>query len=306
MANFFGNKKIFALLISIIVLAAVMGYTLKDRPYPTWSERFVRDSFSLVQQLLYKPAIATAGFFENLRQMYYIYEENKALKESLDQFAQVTAELNQLRYENEQLRKMLDVKSTLTDYQLRIAEVVARSPDRWNETLIIDKGSKDGIKPNMAVITPKGLIGRIQSVSNFSSQVELISDIERTNLISAVIQGKTYVYGVVEGFDPKSGYLIMRKIPLQSEIKEKELVITSGLGGVMPSGLVIGEVAKITTGDYGLTKTAYIKPSADLYQIEKVFVVERAFTAPIEIPPAQPVQPEGQPQPSANQGKVGG
>lgn len=285
MSNFFMKRRLLALLTSLIVLITMMGITLKERPFPTWPERFVQDSFSFIQGLVYKPAFAVAGFFENIEAFYMIFEENKALKKNLEQFAQITADLNEMKLENEQLRKMLEAKeSKLSDYKLRMAEVVARSPDRWNHTLIIDKGQKDGISPNMAVITPEGYIGRIQSVSNFSSQVELVTDIERGNHIGAIIQGQEHIYGVVEGYDPRKNLLIMRKIPMQSEITQKQMVITSGLGGTIPKGLVLGEVISVTTDDQFLTKDAHVRPTANLNQLEKVFVVERSYIAPTEIP----------------------
>lgn len=303
MSNFFVKRRLLALLISLIALVTMMGITLKDRPYPTWPERFVRDSFSFIQEIVYKPAFAVAGFFESIHDIYNVYEENKALKQNLQQFAQTTADLNELKLENQQLRKMLDAKeSKLSDYKLRLAEVVARSPDRWNHTMIIDKGTKDGIQPNMAVITPEGYIGRIQSVSNFSSQVELVTDIERGNHIGGIVQGKEHIYGVLEGYDPKNNLLIMRKIPMQADIQPKNLVITSGLGGTIPRGLVLGEVVSVKTDDQFLTKDAYIKPNANLNQLEKVFVVERSFVAPMEIPvPVIPGSPADK-----NQGAVGG
>ncbi|RXT14721.1 rod shape-determining protein MreC [Ammoniphilus sp. CFH 90114] len=293
MSNFFVKRRLLLLLISLIVLVTTMGITLKDRPVPTWPERFVRDSLAFVQSIVYKPAFAVAGFFESIKDVYVVYEENKALKQNLKQFAQITADLNELKLENEQLRKMLEAEqSKLSDYKLRIAEVVARSPDRWNHTLIIDKGTKDGISPNMAVITPEGYIGRIQSVSHFSSQVELVTDIERGNHIGAIIQGDERIYGVVEGYDPKNNLLIMRKIPMQSVIEPKQMVITSGLGGTIPKGLVLGEIVSVRTDEQFLTKDAYIRPSANLNQLEKVFVVERSLIAPTEIPvPALPGLP---------------
>lgn len=283
----------------------MMGVTVKDRPSPTWPERVVRDSFAFAQGLVYKPAIAVAGFFESLRDISRVYEENQALKEELSRMNQLTAELNELRMQNEQYREMLDAKeSKLSDYELKIAEVVARSPDRWNHTLIIDKGSQDGIKPNMAVITPRGYIGRVQSVSKHSSQVELVTDIEHGNHIGAVSQGEEPVYGVVEGYDQKNNLLIMRKIPLQAKIEPSQLVITSGLGGTIPRGLVLGEVVSVKTDDQYLTKDAYIKPSANFNQLERVFVVERSFVPPDEI--SVPDYPPGAFVPAENEDAEGG
>lgn len=303
MSNFFIKRRLLALLLSLIVLVIIMGITLKERPVPSWPERFVRDSFSFVQQLVYKPAFAVAGFFRNINDMYQIYDENKELKKNLEQFTQVTADLNELKLENQQLRKMLDAReSKLSTYKLRMAEVIARSPDRWNHTLVVDKGSSDGIKANMAVITPEGYIGRIQSVSNYSSQVELVTDIERGNHIGAIVQGNEHIYGVIEGFDPKNNQLIMRKIPMQADIKPKQIVITSGLGGTIPKGLVLGEVVSVKTDDQFLTKDAFIKPYANLQQAEKVFIVERSFIPPDAVTPPDTGTPPTTPAPSGGQG----
>lgn len=278
-----------------------------DRPVPTWPERIIRDSFAFTEGLIYKPAVSVAGFFESIQDIYQVYEENKALKQNLQQLTQVMAELNEYKLENEQFRKLLQAKeSKLSDYSLKIAEVVARSPDRWNHTLIIDRGMKDGVQPNMAVVTPEGYIGRIQSVSNYSAQVELVTDIERGNHIGAVVQANEPVYGVVEGYDPKNNWLIMKKIPLQSQIATKQLVITSGLGGIIPRGLVLGEIVSVKTDDQFLTKDAYIRPSANLNLLEKVFVVERSFLPPTEIPVPNAVPGSSSPSSTKEKPQGGG
>lgn len=277
LSNFFGNKRLFILLFSLILLVILMGLTVGERSNPSWPEKFVRDTVALAQGVLYKPANAISGLFENVKRMYNIYEENRILKANLDRLAQLSAEVKRLQSENERLRDLLDAKSNYNDYKLSFAEVIGRSPDRWNNVIIIDRGEKDGIKPGMAVMTAKGMIGRIQSVSNFSSQVELLSDIERGSYISAVVQGNNEIYGVIEGYQPKQNYLVMRKIPLGAGVEEKQMIITSGLGDpAIPSGLVIGEVVKVGLGDYGLTQEAFIKPSADFYRLSQVFVVERS------------------------------
>lgn len=274
MSNFFGNKRLFVLLLSIIMLISLMGITLGERPDPSLPEKFVRDTTGFAQSLLYKPAREISQFFDHVQQMYRVYEENQILKANLDRLAQLSAEVKRLENDNRRLREMLDAKSRLNQYKLRMAEVVARSPDRWNNVLTIDLGSKDGIKAGMAVITPQGMIGRVQSVAHFSSQVELLSDIERGNYVSVIVQDNEEIYGILEGYDPKFNRLIMRKIPLGAEIKEKQTVVTSGWGGTIPPGIIIGEVTTVMPGEYGLTQIAYIRPSADFYRLHEVFVVE--------------------------------
>lgn len=241
----------------------------------------------MVQGIFYRPAQAFSRFIQEVGNAYNVYEENRSLKASLDQYAQVTAELRSVTADNDKLRALLQAKTNLHDYQFRFAEVVARSSDNWNNVITIDKGLKNGIKKDMAVITAKGMIGSVQSVSNFSSTVELLTNFERSNRISAYILAeqtvngaKTYhnVAGVIEEYDPRERLLIMRKIPWGQKIEAKQQVITSGLGGVIPRILPIGYVVRVEPDDLGLTQTAYIQPSADFSQLDQVMVVERAFT----------------------------
>lgn len=304
--SFFGNKRLIIVLVGLVLLISVVGFTSRERDRLTWPEMFFKDAFSVVQGIFYRPAQAVSGFFQEVDEAYSVYEENKALKASLDQYARLTAELHDAKAENERLREALHATESLKLYQLRFAEVVARNPDTWNNVITIDKGLKHGIKKDMAVITAKGMIGRVQSVANFSSSVELLTSYERRNHISADIQTQqvvngvtTYrnVSGVVEEYDPQERLLIMRKIPWGLKIEEKQQVVTSGLGGVIPRNLPIGYIVRVVPDDYGLTQTAYLQPSADFSQLNEVMVVERNFT----------ISPNGEviPQQSSNQPAAG-
>lgn len=269
------------IIIGIILLIGIMGATMKERPFPSWPEIFIRDSLSTVQGMLYKPTQGTTEILTKLTHFYNIYNENKALKANLDRYAQVSAELEQIKGENERMRSMLGIRDTkLKDYKILTAEVIQRTPDRWNHMITISKGSNDGIKPNMAVVSSKGdLIGRVSSVSTFSSNVELLMDIEKGNYISASIPGTAPIYGMIEGYvmQKDQGFLIMKKVPKQVKLTKGAYVTTSGMGEVMPQGLMIGVVDSWTDGDYGLTQTVYVRPLANFYQIEQVFVIEKKF-----------------------------
>jgi rod shape-determining protein MreC len=311
--SFFGNKRLIIVLVGLVLLISVVGFTSRERASLTWPEMFLKDTFSVVQGLFYRPAQALSAFLKEVGNAYNVYQENRALKASLDQYAQVTAELRWYKEENERLRAALDAKNNLHDYQFRFAEVIARNSDNWNNVLTIDKGMKHGIKKDMAVMTPKGLIGRVQSVANFSATVELLTDIERRDHISAYIyseqkvDGKTThhpVPGVIEEYDSSQGLLIMRKIPWGEKIEPKQQVVTSGLGGVIPRNLPIGYVVRVEPDDYGLTQIAYIQTSADFSQINEVMVVERAVTLTPsgDIVPTSQVNRAGEPvSPAASQ-----
>ncbi|GAE27676.1 rod shape-determining protein MreC [Halalkalibacter wakoensis JCM 9140] len=280
MPSFFSNKKLIILLVSIIILVALIGYSRMDREQVTGPEQVVRDAVGWVQTIFMKPAYAVSGFFENVRDIRRIYEENQLLKARLEEYAQISVERNLLRNENETFKEMLELDESLNDYLMRSAVVIHRSPDRWTEYIGLNKGSDDGIEPNMGVIDSKGgLIGKVKQVSEFSSRIQLLSDNDRTNRVSAMISMDQPEYGFIEGYDVDTGLLIMRKIDIEAEIEENQMVMTSGKGGVYPSGLLIGEIVYVEPDEYGLTQNAYIEPTADFYALDYVYIIERTSTS---------------------------
>lgn len=277
MPQFFLNKKLILLLISIIVLVALIGFSLRDKENVSWPEQFVKDTTGFVQQIFHTPAQFITNVIEDLRDLQNTYEENEKLKARLDEYVSINTEVQELRKENQELREILKKTDDLGDYAAIQATIIGRNPDRWQETIIINKGSLHGIEKNMAVITSKGLIGKIKSSNQFTSSVQLISTLDPKNRISALIQGEENVYGLIEGYDDETKMLLLKKIPYDVEIEVGGNVITSGLGGVFPKELPIGTVEDVVVDQYGLTQTAYVKPYADLYDISNVIVVNPSY-----------------------------
>ncbi|OIJ10267.1 rod shape-determining protein MreC [Anaerobacillus arseniciselenatis] len=276
MPQFFSNKRLIVLLVSIILLVALIGYSMSDRRSLTWPEQFMKDSVGWVQSTFNKPAHYVAGLFENLDEMRNLYEENRILKAHLDDYAQIAVEVNVLRRQNDQLKEALDIEESLFDHELKPALVIHRSPDRWNEFIGVNKGEQHGVEVDMAVITSKGLVGKVNNVSQFTSTVQLLTDHDRTNRISAMVDAEdTEVYGFIEGYDEQTGALMLRKIEADAKIEVGQTVITSGLGGIFPKGLLIGEVMSVEADEYGLTKNAYIEPSASFHNLDYVLIVKR-------------------------------
>lgn len=250
---------------------------MSDRRALSWPEQVVMDTVGSVQSAFSRPAHFVAGFFDNINDMRNLYEENQVLKSHLDDFASLQVEVNQLRRRNEELESAVDLQDDLhlMDYTVRSALVIHRSPDRWNEQVGINKGAQDGIEENMAVMTSGGLIGKIDQVSQFSSSIQLLSDQDVTNRISAMVDADESVYGFIEGIDHENGYLQFTKIDIDVDLETGQTVSTSGLGGVFPEGLVIGEIVDYENDEFGLTQTAYVEPSANYYHLDYVMVIER-------------------------------
>ncbi|MCM3704432.1 MULTISPECIES: rod shape-determining protein MreC [Cytobacillus] len=281
MPQFFLNKRLIILLVSIIILVALIGFSLKDRENLTWPEQFLKDTTGFIQNAVSSPVNYVAGFFENVEDLQNTYKENKDLKTRLDELARLESEVQRLKKDNTELREILDKKDSLSEFEPKQATVIGRNPDRWHEMLIINKGKNAGIEPNMAVITSKGLIGKVKSSNTFTSTVQLLSSMDPTNRISAKIQaGENNFFGLIEGYDKEKGLLLLKRIPYDAKVKKDQNVITSGLGGVFPESLPIGKVVDVVPDEFGLTQTAYVKPGADFYDIGHVMVVKRGALQP--------------------------
>ena len=281
MPQFFLNKRLIVLLVSIIVLVALIGFSLRERSKVTWPEQFVKDTTGWFQSLVSKPVHFFAGLGENLQDLTNTYEENKELKARLDRLVNLESQVQELKQDNEDLRDVLGEKKTLRDYEPIPASVIARNPDRWHEMIIIDKGSKNGIEQNMAVVTAKGLIGKIKTVNQFSSTVQLLSAMDPKNRISVTIQGDDKIFGFVQGFDSQKKLLMVKSIPTGTKVEKGQTVITSGLGGVFPAGLLVGKVVDVKPDQYGLNQTALVKPGANFYNINNVLVISRILPQPV-------------------------
>jgi len=277
--QFFLNKRLILLLVCIIILVALIGFSLQDRDKLSRPEMFVKDSVGWVQSALHRPTQYLVGVFQNIKDIQYTYEENKLLKERLDEFVQLQTEVQRLEKDNQSLREVLDKTESLTDFNKIQATVIARNPDLWEENITVNKGSQHGVEANMAVITAKGLIGKVKHAAPYTSTVQLLSSSDRSNRISAYVQGEKNRYYTIEGYDKTNGTLLLRNIPNDAEIEPGQQVLTSGLGGVFPSGLQIGEITEVVPDDNGLTRTAFVKPAADFYDIDHVIVVERTIAS---------------------------
>ncbi|AXN37734.1 rod shape-determining protein MreC [Peribacillus butanolivorans] len=274
MPQFF-NKKLLLLLVSIIVLVALIGFSLREREELTWPEKFLKDTTGWVGNVFNKPVSGITGFVGDLKDLQHTYDENKKLKARLDEYVLLKTQVQDLKEENEELRDNLGKEDDLRKYSPIQATVIGRNPERWHEMLTINKGKRNGVEKNMAVITSTGLVGKVKVATDFTASVQLLSSIDKANRVSAIIQGKDKAFGLIEGFDDEKNLLLMKRIPYDKKIKKNSLVITSGYGGIFPKGLPIGKVVDVKVDQYGLNQTAYIEPSTDFYDINNVMVVKR-------------------------------
>jgi len=195
--------------------------------------------------------------------------ENKRLHRKL---IRLSAELNNLKEtksENQRLQKLLGIKPSIR-YKSISCRIIARNAGTWFKSLIIDRGTKSGIRPNMPVISAEGVIGRTITCGKNASTVLLVTDVNSS--IGGIIQN-TRTPGLVEG--QGTNECIFTYISKKADMPSGSYVVTSGLGAIFPKGLLIGETGKVNMDSQNLYKTAKIKLSADIDRLEEVTVIER-------------------------------
>lgn len=260
----------------------VMGFSLGQRKNLSWPENFLRDTTGFVQNLFYKPAGYVAGLFQDIGNLHDLAEENKQLKILAAQYARDKAQYNFIEAENVRLmdlNEFTEAQKLIYHYEYHIAQVLSLNAEPGNSTLVINLGSKDGVKLNMSVISVDGLVGVVSNVSNFTSTVKLMTmmDINDPNSqppIAATALGKEgKIFGMIESYDHQTGMLMMNKIPAGSPLVEGDTIISSGIGGLYPRGLTIGTVESVKIGEFGLTSTAIVKPLAGFQDWKELIVV---------------------------------
>lgn len=193
--------------------------------------------------------------------------ENERLKKEIDSLKQKINAVEEVYLENRRLKNLLSFKQN-SSYSLVASRVIARDPSNWSSVIVIDKGKRHGIKSSAAVITERGLVGKVIEVGDTTSKIMLITD---PNLgVSALLQrsrGEGLVSGTLQNL------LIMRYLSPDIDIKVSDIVITSGLSQIYPKGIIIGKVIEIGTEFSGLSRYAVIKPEVKFSSLEEVLVV---------------------------------
>ena len=262
--------------ILIIILLIIFSFTLKEDRKLNPVESFLRDTLSYAEKIVTYPFSYITTKTREYNKLKDVNEENDILETSLDRIDAIETENVELRRQIDALKNELNIDYTLTDYEYLSATVTSRSVGYWYNTITINKGSYNGIKKDMVVINGKGLIGRVIKTSTFTSDVRLITTSETNNKISVHISnGDNNLYGLINNYDYSKNLLEVEGISNTKDVDIGDFVYTSGLGGIFPSGILIGSVSEITTDSYDLAKIIKVKPSADFSNINYVSVLKR-------------------------------
>jgi len=271
----FHNKKLRIALIVIVLLTGFLtlaSNTVQVRENPTFLEKGLRIAASPFQSSFHAIHNGIDGIGSYFADKKALEAENKKLREQVDALHHQVARLEETQLENIRLKELLDYKKGMDKaYQLQLAETIAKKNNNLQYMITINKGSEDGVTAGMTVMNHYGLIGRVSSVLSGSAEVLLLPDHE--SAVGARVKSTREALGVVEGDGTSTGNLQMIHLQHDADIFVGDEVITSGLDGVFPADIPIGEVTAIQYDANGLTKTAYITPYVNFFQLEEVFVM---------------------------------
>lgn len=208
------------------------------------------------------------GFFETVETLQ---AENEELKQKNKELEQKITELEIIRAENNTLKEYSKITDTFTEYNIVPATIISRDITNINNVIVINVGTNDGIEKNMAVVTVDGLVGHIISVTDDSSKVQLI--IDTANTVSALISNNrepVICRGILEELNTlKAVY-----ISTEANISKGDKLETSGMGGIYPKGIQIGEIKEVIQTKNITDRYATIQTSVDFSKLEYVGVLK--------------------------------
>lgn len=262
---------IFTLSFGFFVLLSIIQSTtpgvVNDRGYAFFQ--------LLTSSLVQRPLFDFTKWSQDVASFWRLQDENDAYRKEFELIALYQAKLAEAYREIEALKALNDLKLSYSEYSLINSKILARSGEVYSHVLDIDVGTNDGVEINDAVISAKGLVGKILEVQDYRSTVLLLSTENSMNKLAVKIQvdaAKT-AEAILEKYDPNEGVYLLKLIDTQSSINPGMKVISSGLGGYFPSGLLVGEISEVETLANAIGLKIKVKPSVDFYHLDYLAVV---------------------------------
>jgi len=269
---------IFIVLLLLFALV-LMSMRVKQRKGVELLDALLMETSFPFQRAVHFVVQAVQGTFQRYIFLVNLEKENRVLREKIARLQEENRRTSEIRLANERLRHLLQFRENNFPSMIG-AEVIGRDPSFWFKSVMIDKGESDGVKKGMAVISPAGVIGQVLKIAPHYATVLLITDYN--SAVDCIVE-RSRAKAIIEG---KGENRCQMKYLLRAEdVAVGDVVVTSGLGGNFPKGLMVGEVKKVDKKGHGVFQYAELVPSVDMTRLEEVFVV---------VEPLQPTHPQEQ------------
>ena len=268
----------------LIILAALLfvSFTFMGFSQTRITIRFKSVAYAVTFPFQYggvKSITFIKDFFTSIKNNRFLKQELASTRSLLDEYKRTQHEFEEIKRENERLRNLIGIQSKL-EYETVIAEVVAKSPQNLYKTLIVNRGRESGIERWMPVVAyqdgNKCVVGKVIDVQMYSARIQPL--IEQSNYIGAMLKDTRYS-GLLVGQSPVSEQCLLQYIDRRADIGYGDSVVTSGMGGVFPKGILIGEVVSVSKKTYGIFQEAQVQPKVDFGRLEEVCIITKSVTA---------------------------
>ena len=260
------RKFIIPILIFLLALSLISA-NLHSRDNMSFFESLVVGITAPVQKVVWGAIDGVGGIWRGYFYLVGLEKENQALKKELQELKLQMNRYREADLANQRLRALLNFKKSIAT-PLLPAQVVAFDPSGWFQTILIDKGRNDGVVRDMAVVSAEGLVGRVIGVSNHHAKVLLI--IDGNSAVDAYIQ-RSRARGVLVGLGRE--LCLLKYVQRNEDVQVGDKVISSGMGGVFPKGLLVGTVQEVVRGSSGLFQRVEVEPAVNFSRLEEVMVV---------------------------------
>src|ERR1700693_612923 len=256
-----------------VLFAQVLGLAVQvKRTTDSEPTRLIRiwavGAVTPLEKVLVWVQTSTGNVWHNYFYLRGVRAENRNLKAQIERMSLEQVRISQDADQARRLQALLAFKEQFIS-QTMAAQVIGSSGSEQSRSLYIDKGESDGIKPDMAVITADGIVGKVLRAYGSTSLVLLIND--QTSGVGAILD-KTRLQGILRG--TPAGEVVLEKVMSDEAVPAGEMVLTSGGDGIFPKGLLVGRVTKVGAGS-DLFLNIRVRPAADLSRLEEVLVVTK-------------------------------
>lgn len=271
MRRFLKNRPLVIAIGAVLILLIVALATSGDRTL-TIVESAFGGAIQPVRSFASRASLAIVGFAKNIFNTTDADIENQQLKVYVSQLEQTVNELDAIKAENERLKALLNFTEATPELNYTTGVVIGRSQGIWFDTFTLNIGKAKGVEKNMPIVNSSGLIGRITSVGATYSKAVCIIDSSMS--VSVTIE-RTRDTGMVRGtLTPGNDVdtLELYYLPADADLLPGDKVITSGIGGIYPKGILVGEVREVSRSSSS-ERNATVTPAVDFRHIEEVMVI---------------------------------
>jgi len=256
------------ILILIVITIVILSITGRNQHTPKIVGGVTMTLVAPIQKIVIESIKICRNIWRNYFHLVNVAHENEILKDKLSKVMDLNDRLKEIELSNKRLRNLLHFQKSSSHHHVIAAEVIGRDPSHWSKTMIIDKGSQDGVKKGLPVVVHSGIVGQVVFITKYYSKVLLL--IDHNSSVDAIVR-RTRSHGVIKGNseDEFRFLYVLRK----ENVKTGDIVISSGLDGVFPKGLRVGTVSEILKTNSGMFQIISVSPFVDYEKIEEVLVI---------------------------------